>query len=287
MSSHRARDHVFTLFGDYLRERAAAVWTGSLIELLRPLGLSEGATRTVLSRMSARGWLESKRVGRRSYYALTARGRKLLREGADRIHHPPRADPWDGLWYLVAYSIPESRRQLRDRLRVRLQWLGFGQLGNGMWISPYHMRSAVNEVATELGISDRIELFRGQYQGFSSVSQLVSQAWDLERIDARYAGFLERHVPACEEARKSLRDGALTPREAYLRRFELVHEYREFAAMDPYLPERLLPTGWKGQQAAELFEAYHDLLGEPAEAFVASVVEVTSLSPHREHAGGE
>jgi phenylacetic acid degradation operon negative regulatory protein len=279
MSTQRPHDLAFTLFGEYLLHRDAPVGTAGLIELFRPLGLTPAATRTVLSRMTRRGWLEAGRSGRRSFYAPTARARKLLAEGSARIHAPPATRPWDGLWYLLAYSIPESRRQLRDRLRLRLQWLGFGQLGNGLWISPHHLRGEVNELAAELGIADHLELFRAQYQGYSSVHHLVAQAWDLERVNRRYAAFIERHRAAAAES--------TSPADAYLRRFQLVHEYRDFPLLDPRLPERLLPAHWKGGEAAALFRRCHDRLRAPADAFVAAVVdeEPAAAEPRSARAG--
>src|SRR5665811_55111 len=143
MKTKRPQDLVFTLFGEYLFDRKKPPWVGSLISLLRPFGLSEGAVRTALSRMARKGWLKSKRSGRHSYYALTPRGYRLLAEGHDRIFRPPPTGSWDGQWYLVTYSIPEDVRHLRDQLRVRLAWLGFGSMGNGVWISPHDVHDRV------------------------------------------------------------------------------------------------------------------------------------------------
>jgi phenylacetic acid degradation operon negative regulatory protein len=273
MPGQRPQDLVFTLFGDYLLHRTGGAWVGGLIDLLRPLGLSPGDVRTVLSRMGRKGWFETRRVGRRSYYALSPRGRRLLEAGEARIHRPPSGERWDGLWYLVTYSIPEESRHLRDRLRVRLQWLGFGNLGNGLWISPYALRGEVNELAAELGIGEHVEFFRAQYLGYGSAARLVSRCWDLESIDARYREFLERNRAEYERCLRAAGPGAPSPEECYVRRFRLIHEYRDFPLMDPYLPATLLPAGWTGGEAAELFERYHALLGEPAERFVASVLE--------------
>ncbi|HEX6069911.1 MAG TPA: PaaX family transcriptional regulator C-terminal domain-containing protein [Longimicrobiaceae bacterium] len=279
MRSQRPQDLIFTLFGDYLLHQPGWVWVGSLIELLRPLGLSPGAARTTLSRMGAKGWLDTLRVGRRSYYELTARGRHLLEAGEARIHHPPRDEAWDGLWYLVSYSVPEEQRQLRDRLRVRLQWLGFGQLGNGLWISPHRVRGEVNELAGELGVAEHVEVFRAQYQGWSSMEHLVSTCWDLGAVDRRYEAFLARHGEAAERVASGAERPS--PEEAYVRRFWLVHEYREFPLIDPYLPERLLPAGWHGERASELFERYHGLLTGAAERYVDSVLELYRVAPAR------
>jgi len=92
MAVPRAQDLVFTLYGEYLLHREEPVWVGSLISLLQPLGLSEGAVRTVLSRMARKGWLAGQRMGRNSFYTLAPKGRRLL----DRIFHPSWDEAWDG-----------------------------------------------------------------------------------------------------------------------------------------------------------------------------------------------
>ena len=62
-----SQDMVFTLYGDYIRHRGGEAWTGSLIELLGLFSLSGQAVCSTLSRMSRKGWLESRRAGRYSF----------------------------------------------------------------------------------------------------------------------------------------------------------------------------------------------------------------------------
>ncbi|MFQ5890091.1 MAG: PaaX family transcriptional regulator C-terminal domain-containing protein [Gemmatimonadota bacterium] len=275
MAARRPQDLVFTLFGDFLLHRPGPVWVGSLITLLRTLRLSEGAARTVLSRMVGKGWLAAARRGRHSFYDLTPRGRRLLEAGESRIYHPPRDKPWDGRWYLIAYSIPENRRSIRDGLRVRLSWLGCGSLGNGLWICPHDVRVPLEEIADSLRIRDNLELFRAEHTGFSDVQRLVAHCWDLPAINARYEAFIDRYWPEYEASRSKLEGGRLSPEECFVRRFALVHEYREFPLIDPYLPRSLLPREWAGDCAAGLFTAFHDLLMPLADRYVDEALEHT------------
>jgi phenylacetic acid degradation operon negative regulatory protein len=265
----RPQDLIFTLYGDFLRQREAPVWVGALIGLLEPIGLSATNVRTVLSRVAAKGWLVAEREGRRSYYGLTSRGRQLLEEGAARIYQPPRQDHWDGEWTLLAYSIPEHRRALRDRLRVKLAWLGFGSLGNGLWLTPRDVTREVTTVASELDAVDYLELFRGAHVGGSDPRGLVAQLWDLDGLNARYEQFVGRHLSACVRLAEEGPD-SVVPREAYERRFRLVHEYRQFPLEDPFLPRPLQPADWAGECALTLFRRYHELLAAPADRFVDS-----------------
>lgn len=272
MNGRSPQDLVFTLFGDFLLHREGPVWVGSLIALLEPLGLSETNVRTVLSRMAAKGWLTSEREGRRSYYELTGKGRRLLEEGEVRIHHPPLGEEWDGEWTLLAYSIPEEQRALRDRLRVRLSWLGFGSFGNGLWLSPRDLRTEVEELSEEMGVEEHLEVFRGNPVGTSDPERLIARCWDLSELNDRYDAFVGRHLAGCVALRDEGPD-AVEPREAFERRFRLVHEYREFPLLDPFLPRPLQPADWAGECALSLFQYYHDLLEEPADRFVESLVE--------------
>lgn len=277
----RSQDLVFTLFGDYLLRYEEPVWTGGLIELLGQLGLSAMAVRIVLSRMARKGWLTVERHGTRSSHGLTARGRKLLEAGSERIYHPPQDGKWDGSWQLVAFSVPESRRRLRDQLRTRLTWLGCGSLTPGLWITPHDVRAAVADIAETLRLTRNVEVFSGRHLGFADAAHLVAQCWDLPEINRRYEAFLTRWRGSLDHCRRCGLSGAKAGvhrpctdgADCFQRRFLLVHEYRTFPLADPYLPHELLPEGWQGVAAATLFQSYHDLLAGPAERYVAGVVK--------------
>jgi len=273
MSSRRPQDLVFTLFGEYLARLERPVWVGSLIALLRPFKVSEGAVRTVLSRMSRKRWLTSRRSGRNSYYTLTARGQRLVEQGEERILHPPRASTWDGHWCLVTYSIPENVRHLRDRLRVRLSWLGFGSLGNGVWISPHAVQEEIADMAQDMGLEGNLVCFGARQIGGEDHLELVQRCWDLPRLAERYRTFLGEWLPEADRCTRSLARGTLSEDRSFVLRFQLIHEYRTFPLEDPYLPEVLLPRDWPGWKAADLFHRLHDLLEAPSDRYVSSVLE--------------
>jgi phenylacetic acid degradation operon negative regulatory protein len=263
---------VFTLYGDYIRHRGGEAWTGSLIELLGLFGLSEQAVRSTLSRMSQKGWLVSYRVGRHSFYSMTPKFLKLLEEGAQRIFQP-RCDPWDGRWHLLTYSIPESRRHLRRRLRQRLLWLGFGALHQATWISPRDLRAEVEQVVKSLDVRRYVEFFTAEHRGFADDEEIVARCWNLRQLNDYYADFIARYGPPFEEHQARLMaNNSVEPRECFMQRFMLIHEYRSSPYLDPNLPLELLPDDWLGERATELFQQYHQLLVEGAEAYVDSVL---------------
>ena len=262
----RAQDMVFTLFGDALLRREEPVRAGALVTLLGRLGMRPMAVRTTLSRMTRRGWLSVERDGPRSYYGLTRRARRLLEEGRERIYHPPAGRTWDGQWSIVTYAIPEDQRPRRDALRARLAWLGCGALSSGVWISPHDVGADVRRIADELKATPYVEVFRGRHAGYADTAELVRHCWDLADLDRRYGAFIRRWSSAAAPR------GA-TAAEGFRRRFLLVHEYRVFPPSDPYLPASLLPAGWRGTEAARLFERAHDVLEALAVRYVNDVCD--------------
>jgi phenylacetic acid degradation operon negative regulatory protein len=264
---------IFTLYGDYIRYRGGEIWTGSLIKLLKHLGMSEQAVRSALSRMWKKSWLKRRRIGRRSYYSLTEKSQELLRAGAQRIFEPDEGE-WSGNWYLVTYNIPETKRHQRNRLRKELTWIGCGAFNTAIWISPYDVTRNVREVSRRLGIERYVHVFGADHLGFTDAKKLVTRCWDLERINGQYASFISKYEPMLSRDKERLEDWVkVDSAECFTRRFMLLHEYREFPFVDPHLPPELLPPDWQSTRATELFKEYYALLTAKANQFVDLVFE--------------
>jgi phenylacetic acid degradation operon negative regulatory protein len=270
----RTQDLIFTLYGDYVRYRGSTAWIGSLIALLGALGTSEQAVRSTASRMARKGWLNSERRGRHSYYTLTPKAAEMLAQGDRQIFYPPQA-AWDGHWYLVTYSFSDELGPARHRLRKRLSWLGFGQLASGTWISPRDLRNEVCGILDELGVREHVDCFQAQHICFTESDALAKRCWNLEEINDGYRQFMEKYQPQFQsDCQMEERGEGLSPEHAFKQRFWLVHEYRAFPFADPYLPDDLLPDTWQGHAAVELFRTYYAFLSDKANACVDRIMEV-------------
>jgi phenylacetic acid degradation operon negative regulatory protein len=269
----RPQSLIFTLFGDYIYQRNDRIRINSLIKILSLFGISEQATRSTVSRMIHRGWLINERVGNKSYYLLTARSQTIIKEGAERIFHfPEPTNHWDGCWHLVTYSIPEEQRDARDRFRGELSVSGFGMLMNAAWVSPRDQRVRIQQLAESLQIKPYVQMFHGQVEAFVPCQELALRCWNLSTINSEYVRFIERHGPELEDFQALLRSSAaIEPSEYFVRRFMLMHEYRRFPYRDPQLPDELLPRDWHGAEAAVLFQRYHRVLADGANAYFDSV----------------
>lgn len=258
----KARSLVFDLFGDYLRYRGGQIRLRGLVALMDCFGVPEATVRVVATRLRQEGWLDSHRDGRESTYVLTDAAWQLLDEGLARIF-ARAAGPWDGQWHMVIYSVPESERALREQLRKRLAWYGFGPLSPAVWLSPHDRIEQVRASFADYPFV-RLDGFHARPAGGGSDRDIAARSWNLGDLDRDYAELLDRYRPRLARYRR----GALRGRDALVERVRLMHDYRLFPFRDPDLPPELLPAGWSGRAAHEVFLEAHGLLRAPAEACV-------------------
>jgi len=272
MARLRPQSMILTLLGDYVRHTDGCIWIGSLVQILGCLGVSAQGVRSAVSRMKQDDLLQSQNVRGKSFYSLTPKSSKLLDEGATRIFEFPRARAgWDGQWHLVTYTIPEVSREARDELRHELEWMGFGMLTLALWISPYDQRAKIESLADSLKVRACIEMFTARHDGFADPQTIVARCWDLQAINARYATFIQKYKTLyAKDCRALTKSSAPDPAGHFVRRFNLIHEFRRFPFFDPDLPTELLPADWRGTEAARLFHEYHDLLANQANAYFQS-----------------
>jgi DNA-binding transcriptional regulator PaaX len=81
-----ARSLLLTVLGEYVLPSARPVWTSALVRVMAGLGVEETSARQALARTAADGWVAPSRDGRRVWWGLTAPGRRLLTDGAERIY---------------------------------------------------------------------------------------------------------------------------------------------------------------------------------------------------------
>jgi phenylacetic acid degradation operon negative regulatory protein len=262
----KPRSLVFDFFGDYLRYRGGEVRLRGLVALMECFEVPEPTVRVVVTRMRKEGWLDSRREGRETVYALTDAAWRLLDEGRGRIF-AREPGPWDGNWHMVIYSVPETDRALREQLRKRLSWLGFGLLSASVWISPH---DRIAQVRAEFGDhpSIRLDALHARSEGAAADRDMAARSWDLAALDKEYGELLDRYRPRIA----GYRAGKLRGREALVERMRLMHDYRLFPFRDPDLPPELLPEGWTGRAAHEVFLEAHGLLRAEAEAYVDRLI---------------
>lgn len=224
-----------------------------LLDVLRPLGISEAAVRAALKRMVQRDLLSREQTGRVAAFGLTSRSVDVLGEGRVRVTAEHPFTTASHQWTLLSYTVPESMRDVRHQLRSELQWAGFGRLRDGLWIAP--------GVVEPTRILDRIDapdaetyVFAGELVGGTSADRFINTAWDLDRISSQHRAFALNWSDAHSDLTNPVT--AMTAMGA---------DWLRLLRADPGFPAEFLPPEWPADRSVEVYRSVIDAFEGPAE----------------------
>ena len=270
----RAKSLVMTVFGDAIAPYGGALWLGSLIALLQPLGVSDRLVRTSVFRLVDEGWLVASRSGRRSQYRLSEQAeRRFLR--AHRRVYAPAAEDWDGRWTMVAADSGGLDRARRTKLKKSLLWEGFAELAPGLLGFPGRPVEALTDALADSGCSGEVlimEAADASLPASARLAQRVNTCWDLAHVREAYRRFQRRHAALAGW----LESDAPSDEQAFCVRTLLIHAYRRVQLQDPQLPAVLLGDDWPGASARQLCRALYQRVAKPAERHIRATLALES-----------
>jgi phenylacetic acid degradation operon negative regulatory protein len=258
---------ILTIFALYGRTEDNWLSVAAVVALMADLGADGQAVRSSVSRLKRGGVLDGERRDGLAGYSLTAPTLELLAEGDVRIFERPRATEADG-WLVVVFSVPESERDKRHALRTSLTRLGFGTAAPGVWVAPASVAAETRHTLERRGLAEYVDLFAGEHLAFGDLRSKVRTWWDLDELTALYAQFLDRYRVVRDRAASA----AVTPQQAFGLYLPMLTEWRRLPYRDPGIPLSLLPPGWNGVDAGELFGALNAALGAPARGHALQVI---------------
>lgn len=282
----KPRSLITTLFGDYIQFYGWEIWVGSLIKFMEKFGISESSVRGAILRMNKQDLLTVRKVGNKSYYSVTPKGKLRIEDGVKRVYSIGN-NKWDGNWRIVSYSMPEELRDLRNQVRKELSWIGFGMLSNSVWVSPNYIEKQVMDIIQNYNLEDYIVLFSSSKIVSHRNEDIIQKAWDFNALSKEYESFIARFQDKYDYFKEKAWEGNLSDEECFIERTILVHEYRKFLFQDPGFPNDLLPEDWIGNRARELFFNIHQLISIGAVRYFEEIfVKAPDLDVNvqREHA---
>jgi phenylacetic acid degradation operon negative regulatory protein len=232
------------------------VGADELYTVAATLGMSDQQVRLCVKRLVAEKRFTHEGRGRKALLHATENTTHALAPHPDFLRHAFRQDaglaPWDGVWHLAAFAVPESARTARDALRETLVRLGGAPLQGGLYVCANAWEPYVEDAAHRLGAHGALTLLtttdlrRGDAQ---EPAELARHLWPLQEIADRYhrLGRLARPRLA-----RLTGPAGLPPSALLTIAVELAAELTRAMEPDPLLPPQLLPRPWPGAQAREL-----------------------------------
>ncbi|MEU4427275.1 PaaX family transcriptional regulator [Actinoplanes sp. NPDC024001] len=239
-----------------------AVACGLVYDTANAVGLRDQPVRLTIRRLAAAGELVQEGRGRGGSLRLTAAGR--ARVDRDRLAlrlaqaQDAGAAPWDGAWHLLAVSVEESARSVRDTLRRELVAAGAAAVSTGLYVSPHDLTALLDATDRRhlvLATTSHLDV-----RGITDPLELAEQLWPAAPVDRAYdvlADVLAQqpaHDPVVQQIRladaleRAVRDDPLLPlelrpspwRPAELRR----RWWAAWASLAGRLGDRALYRGW-------------------------------------------
>ncbi|MBU3029449.1 PaaX family transcriptional regulator C-terminal domain-containing protein [Paracoccus marinaquae] len=236
----RASSFIVTIYGDVVEPRGGVLWMGTLIDCCAGHGISESLVRTAVSRLVGAGRLEGQRIGRKSYYRLSAAGRAEFRRASRILFAPPvPAEGW-----LIA--LPGEDAPLPD---------GWVRLAAPVAMAPGRK---------DISLPKAPVMAAQSISGVNDLPGFAARHWPLAEVAQTYQCFVARFRPVGDDAR----DVASGPADALALRLRLVDEFRHAALADPRLPPEALPPDWPAPEARDLFRRIYLALSPAADRHV-------------------
>lgn len=200
--------------------------------------------RLQLARLERQKLIERRaapRAGR--FFRLTAAG--LLHVQAGRNPEALWGRPWDGNWRMVLFDFPNTQHAARNRFRAQLRKRGFGYLQKSAWITPDPLPTEAEFRAGGVVDVESLILLEARPCAGETDDEIVAGAWDFPFINRRYEAYLQ----VLEDRPDGRLNNAASAKTflSWIQRERLA--WTEAVAVDPLLPERLLPPGYRGRAA--------------------------------------
>lgn len=157
-------------------------------------------------------------------------------------------DKWDGQFRILSYEIPESKRELRDRLRREVASWGLGPWHRSFWVTPHPIIPALRRLVSDREEEQYVQAFESQHV-FGNQSQLIQKVWNKDALELRYRSLFKTwHQTLSKDSEKL--DKMKSVLAAYV----------DILKADPGLPKQLVGESWIGFEGYALFHEIKDIL---------------------------
>jgi phenylacetic acid degradation operon negative regulatory protein len=155
---------------------------------------------------------------------------------------------WDRKWRIISYEIPESKREIRDRLRREMQGWGLGPWHRSFWLTPHPVIDALKTLVTGKTEEQYIQAFESDHS-FGNRDVLIEKVWGKSALDKKYRELFKKwHEILSKDGDK-------------VEKFRsVINEYITLLRLDPGLPVELMGESWIGYEAMNIFKEIRSIL---------------------------
>jgi len=203
-------------------------------------------TKTTLTQLAKEGSIEKKEEGEIVTCKLTNKGFDELCMEFSSFRFLKYT--WDKKWRVISYEIPESKREIRDRLRREMQGWGLGPWHRSFWLTPHPIIPELNKLVSGRTEEQYIQAFESDHV-FGDKNLLIEKVWGKAQLDKKYREMFKKwHDILSHDGDKKEK---LT---------KVVNEFIPLLREDPGLPAELIGNTWIGFEALNIFKEIRSIL---------------------------
>jgi len=157
-------------------------------------------------------------------------------------------EKWDGKWRVISYEIPESKRDIRDRLRRQMQGWGLGPWHRSFWLTPHPIIENLRQLIEGKEEEKYFQAFESNHV-FGDRGLLIEKVWEKSKLDKNYRELFKKwHDVLSNEGEK-------------IDKFKnVIREYLSILKIDPGLPKELIGENWIGFEGWGIFKEIKNIL---------------------------
>lgn len=179
-------------------------------------------------------------------YAITKRGMAELALDFPYVRYIN--EPWDGVWRIVSYEIPEKRREMRDRLRREMAGWGLGPWHRSFWLTPHPIIDHLHLLIQGKEEAQYVQAFESSHK-LGDREVLIEKVWGKSALEAKYKELFKRWHEI------------LSLDEEKLSKFsKVVGHYVGMLRIDPGLPKEVTGDQWIGREAYTIYKEIKTIL---------------------------
>ncbi len=155
---------------------------------------------------------------------------------------------WDGLWRIISYEIPETKRDLRDHLRREMRGWGLGPWHRSFWLTPHPIVAQLKDMVYGKEEEKYIQAFESTHV-YGDMDILVEKVWGKTTLDNRYREIFKKWHEVLSKDLSNID-----------KMKEIVYSYIEILRDDPGLPSSLIGSKWIAYEAFDIFKEVRGIL---------------------------
>lgn len=117
---------------------------------------SKKRLRETLIRLKNKDLIDLQVIDGKKIFVLTEKGNKKIQRYIIDEMEVEIPEKWDGMWRIVIFDIPESKRRARQIFAQKLKKLGFYQIQRSVFIHPFECRDEIDFMKETFEIDDYV-----------------------------------------------------------------------------------------------------------------------------------